>query len=498
MFIKELACLEILLSHLINDSDLDREIFTEFSSTKTFAAKKNNLFNLISINNLIANYREIAPFSIERFVNSGIIKGIYSKATPTPIMDPKDQYNPTAFIANLVAAFKEDNFIFDDDSEVFVSSEQVETNIPQAWLYRLAEGYKRKNFSKLYFYNKNEEADISDRISLIDYLRHTKTFLVSLSSNTSEDYDIEFAKAEALTNREVENSPVVRVDDLIKIFKKNISREYKVQIDRYKLTDLFFIVKKAEEAGREFYTKPLEEQKKYINNWVIEFIQSNERAKESAQEYLLLGDTEKNDKNSIIVGLINIYLNLLKSQQIDFDDISLTDLKIDSYMPLKLQQSLEDKKVLIQALNRLKNDKLALKTKIDTYNQKLDTLSLGDEAFKNLKATIKSLIEKYHLLEQEETRYQETYNYLQDRVREAEKDSILDISFANNEIISLLIEATKNGRVYLKGDNHVVFELYNNQLGKTTFKATISTKDLLTLIEDINYNLKENYRSKKN
>ncbi|MBQ4030291.1 MAG: hypothetical protein II625_00935 [Bacilli bacterium] len=496
MFIQELSCLEVLLNHLINDTDLNREIFTDFSSTKTFNNKRSNLFNIVSINNLIANYHEPAPFDLDTFVRTGVIKGVYEKPTVAPIIDPKDQRHPERFIRNIIEAFKEDNYILDDDSSVYVSSEKVEASLPEAWLYRLSEGFKRKKFQKLYFYNKHEEADISDKISLIDYLRHTKSFLVSLSSNTRTDYDVEFAKAEVLTNADVKDNPIVRVEELIKTFKSKIPKEYKVEIDRYKLSDLFFIVKRAEEAGQEFYTKPLEEQKKDINNWFIEFINSNARCNESAQEYLLLGEAK--EKREIIIGLINQYFDLLEAEEIDFNEISLTDLKISAYIPENLQQSLEDRKTLVQAINRLRKEKADVKRQIDDYKVVLDTITVTDEQFKDIKARLTTLIEKYHIIEQEETKYQKTCTYLQDSVREEQKDSMLDISFANNEIIKQIINAVKYGRVYLNNNGtQVTFESYNNQVGKTTFKATINIRDLLTLIENINFALKDGHKNTK-
>ncbi len=499
MFIKELSCVEVLLNHLINGTDLNREIFTDFSSTKTFSAKKNNLFNYISINKLIANYCEKAPFQIDRFVSSGIINGLYDKPTTTPMLDPSDQYNPENFIANLVEALREDNYIFDEGGSVFVSSEKVEVSLPQAWLYRLAEGFKRKQFSKLFLYNKNEEADITDRMSLIDYLRHTKTFLVSLDSATKEDYEVEFAKAEALTNREVKKDIPVRVEDLIRIFKSNISEGYNVRIDRYKLSDLMFIVKKADQAGRDFYTKKLEEQKKDLNNWLLEYINSNRRANEAAQEYLLLGDKNigESNKKDIIIGLINLYFGLLKNQGIDFNEVSLTDFKIDTYLPLSIQESLETNKKLIQSINSLRESKAQLKIEIDKYSQTLGKLEFDNPELKNIKAILSTLVEKYQLAEQEETSKKEEYNALQASIREREKDSLLDISFANDKIIELIIAATQNGRVFIAGDN-IIFELYNTELGKTSFKAIINTKDFLTLVENINYTIREKYRSIKN
>ena len=183
MLVQELSCIEVLLNHLVNNTDLNKEIFADFTSTLTFDTKKSNLFNICSIINLIRNYDGRKPFPLEPFVKNGTIKGIYDKPTFTPVIDPKYAYDEALFIKSIVEALKEDNYILDDDNSVFISSEKIETTLPQVWLYRLSEGYKRTKFSKFYFFNKTKEADISDKNSLIDYLRCTKTFLVTLTSN---------------------------------------------------------------------------------------------------------------------------------------------------------------------------------------------------------------------------------------------------------------------------------------------------------------------------
>ena len=63
MLIEELKCLEILLRHLITKNSLEAEILTEFSDEDTFKEYKNNLFNLISIDSLLANYPQTFSFS---------------------------------------------------------------------------------------------------------------------------------------------------------------------------------------------------------------------------------------------------------------------------------------------------------------------------------------------------------------------------------------------------------------------------------------------------
>ena len=492
MLVQELSCIEVLLNHLVNNTDLNKEIFADFTSTLTFDTKKSNLFNVCSINNLIRNYDGRAPFPLVPFVQNGTIKGIYDTPTLSPVIDPKYAYDEALFLKSVVEALKNDNYLLDDDNSVFVSSEKVETTLPQVWLYRLSEGYKRTKYSRFYFFNKTKEADISDKNSLIDYLRCTKTFLVTLTSNNRTDFDIEFAKAEALTNNEVRNEPVVKVEQLIEIFKKNINPHYEVEIGRYKLTDLFFIVAKAEAMGKEFYTKPLEEQQKYINEWLIEFLNSNVKANEAAQEYLLLGKKEEpQNKKEVIAGLINLYFEILSKIEMDFNDVSLTDLKIIDHIPEELQANLGDRKELTKILNKLIEDKQAIKDRIESF--------LALQGKKDTSSEVEELIKAYRAIEEKESLFQQRINTLQATIREQQSDSILDLSFANNEIIKLLVQAAKEGRVYLNNNGSTItFELYNNSLGQTTFKATIKTLDFLTLVENINYSLKENYKTRKN
>jgi len=492
MLVQELSCIEVLLNHLVNNTDLNKEIFADFTSTLTFDNKKSNLFNICSINNLIRNYDGRKPFPLGPFVQNGTIKGIYDKPTLVPIVDPKFTYDEASFIKNIIEALKDDNYILDEDNSVYISSEKVETTIPQVWLYRLSEGYKRTKYSRFYFFNKTKEADISDKNSLIDYLRCTKTFLVTLTSNNQTDFAIEFAKAEALTNNEVRNQSVVKVEQLIEIFKKNVNPRYEIEIGRYKLTDLFFIVSKAEAMGKEFYTKPLEEQQKYINDWLIEFLNSNVKANEAAQEYLLLGKKEEpQNKKDVIAGLINIYFSILSKLEMDYNDVSLTDLKISDHIPKELQVNLGDRKNLTKILNKLIEDKRTIKEKIESL------LALKGKDDSSLE--VKELIEAYRAIEEKESLFQQRINTLQATIREQQSESILDLSFANNEIIKQLIEAAKDGRVYLNNNGTTVtFEQYNNSLGQTTFKATINILDFLTLIENIDYSLKENYKARKN
>ena len=103
-----------------------------------------------------------------------------------------------------------------------------------------------------------------------------------------------------------------------------------------------------------------------------------------------------------------------------------------------------------------------------------------------------NLVEMLKLQEAIEMACGQKRNQLQDKIRLAQQTSIEDLAFDNDLIIALIIEAVKRGRVYFKpGTNHLVIELYNDELGKTIFKVSISTANLITFMENFNFGLEE-------
>ena len=103
-----------------------------------------------------------------------------------------------------------------------------------------------------------------------------------------------------------------------------------------------------------------------------------------------------------------------------------------------------------------------------------------------------SLTEMLKLQEAIEVACSQKRNQLQDQIRIAQQNSIEDLAFDNDLIIFLIIEAVKRGRVYFRpGTNHLIIELYNEELGKTIFKVSISTANLITFIENFNFGLEE-------
>ena len=503
MQVNELKCIEVLIRSLVNKTNLDQEALSEFDRLSTFEFTKNNLFNLISIDDLLNNFNHIQPFSLELFLHTGIVPGMFEEKIQVPAIDSKYYRDYLTFYKDLLDALKEENYIFDENNNVFISSEKLETVIPQVWLYRLAQATKRSRFERMYFYNKNKENNIKDKNELLDYLRHTKTFVVELSSsNPKADYQLEFLSAEAKTNQQVDGNREVKVADIMELFKSNVSEDYQTTIRKYKLSDAFFLISKAESMGRDFYTETLEVQQKYINKWMLEFIHSNEQAKTQTQKFILLASTKKNsnfnpkdfDRKQVIIGLFNLYITIIKNIGRNYELVSLQDFRIEEYLSLETQDNIKALDDIIKRVNSSRLSQAHIRQDlIETHDIVRPLDQIEDESIiSKKKVENSSLTEMLKLQEAIEIACGQKRNQLQDKIRLAQQNSIEELAFDNDLIISLIIEAVKKGRVYFKpSTNHMIIELYNDELGKTVFKVSISTTNLIKFIENFNYGLEE-------
>ena len=503
MPIKELKCIEILIRFLTRKSTLKQEISSEFSDTEQFDSSKINLFNLISINDLIENFCLDQPFSLELFLTDGKIPGMYDEPTYTPEEDPRYIYDYKQYYNFLIEALKEGNYLFDESNNIFVSSTKLETTVPQIWLYRLAQATKRNKYQRMYFYNKNTENNITDKNALLAYIQHTKTFLVEfLSSNPNMDYDVEFSSTEAKTNARIKGNREIKVSDIIDIFQEENSPGIECKISKYKLSDAFFIIAKAEHMGRAFYSETLDIQQKYLNKWMLEFINSNEKAKKEAQKLVLIASdnnlhgyeiSDINRKDAII-GLINLYLSIIKKLDVDFELASLTDFNIEEYLNSQTENDLVELNRVIKKINKCLDEKSSVIKDLDSLTlaiAKLDQVK-DKEELKRAKKERQSLLEAFSTQEDLEEELGRKRNILQDSIRIAKQTSVESIAFDNELIINLLLDCIKRGRVYFKlGTNQVVFEAYNEELGKVVFKANINLEKMLLFIENFNYRIED-------
>lgn len=503
MPIEELKCIEILIRFLARNSNLKAEISSEFNEAETFNNSKVKLFNLISIYDLIENFDLNQPFSLEQFLIDGKIPGMYKEATHTPDEDPRYFYDYKQFYTLLIEALKEGNYLFDESNNLFISSTKLETTIPQVWLYRLAQATKRNKYQRMYFYNKNKENNITDKNALLDYLHHTKTFLVELSSsNPNIDYDVEFSSTEAKTNTQIKNNREIKISDIMEIFQEEVSPGIQSKISKYKLTDAFFIIAKAEHLGRTFYSETLDVQQKYLNKWMIEFINSNEKAKEEAQKLVLIAndknthsyDIDDLNRKSAIIGLINLYLRIINSLDLDLELTSFTDFSIEEYLNPQTEKELVELNKVIRSINKSLEQKSSISKDLESLTlaiAKLDIVKDKEELAK-LKKEREALLEMFTSHEDTEEQLSTKRNNLQDSIRIAKQTSVESIAFDNKLIINLLLDCISKGRVYFKlGSKQIIFETYNEELGKVVFKSTINLEKLIVFIENFNYRIED-------
>ena len=501
MAINELKCTEILLRSLVNGSDLRTEILTEYKDTDTFERIKNNLFSIISINNFLRDYKRNVPFSLEEFMETGRIPGLYEDRVTTPTIDIRYIDDYQSFFRYLVEAIQEDNYLFDENNNLFVSSEHLETSIDKNWFYRLSESCNRGEYTRVYFFNKNDNYTIYDRKSLEEYLRQTKTFLVTLTSTTENAFGREFTKAEQLTNSSLSDKKTVKVTEVMDTFRSFVSPKYDVQTSKYRLTDVYWILNKADAMGEEFYTAPLSVQQKHINKWVTEYINNNRISNNEAQRYILLSSLtnkyrlDKNDlsKNNVLVGLFNLYISLIEKLDLDFYSYSLSDFKITEFSSETFQAAALRIPELAQNMEKLKEAKLSIKASIDEQQTELNGTNFAEsERLSSIMQDYKRLVEKYKELERTEEEYQAEYNRVQNILRTTEDNDLSELSFDNNRIFALICLATKEGIVHVVDHGKsLCIELQNHELGRTYFKATIKIQKLLNFIENLNYSLED-------
>ena len=510
MLTNELKAIEVLMKHLVNNTSLRKEASSSFDRLQNFEATKMNLFNMISINTLLDSYNNKPGFSLEYFLFKGIIPGLYETPCMVPKIDVKYHNDIKGYYEKLIRALQDGNYTYDENNNIFVSSEEIETIIPPIWLYRLASAYHKSTYKEMFLYNKKSENNILDVNGLIDYLRHTKTFLVTMTSvNPNEDLKKVFKEIKSKTINDYADSREVKVDDIIETFKGYEPENVNIEISKYKLADAFWLVYKAEKYEPSFYTEPLEVQQKLINSWLIEFINSNDLANREAQRYILASSLNERatyhgediPKGEVISGLFNLYIKLLSELDFDLSTISLSDFHLTNYLTNSLQDNLAKLNEMIKLINKERILKIEAKEKASDELAKLNDLIYDGSSQDKVDARSKKYQKALEEYQEQETTYdnhQVARNQLQALITEEQRTSLANIAFDNEKIMALIYKAIKVGRVYVNAkETSLYIELYNDTLGKNVFKARIALKDLVEFISNVNLTLDDIAHTKK-
>lgn len=500
MLVNELKCIEVLMRTLTSSTNLDTNILSVFNDPDKYKKNKNNLFNLISIKNLITYYHENLSFSLENFLKTGTIPGIFDEKCVIPTIYDSKGDAPQDIINNIVEALSSDHYVFDDENNIYVSSSHIEASIPQVWLHRLAQASKQATYEQTYFYNKNAPKRIKNKEELIEYLRRTKSFVLTMSSsNPNANYNKDFANAKTRVDAFLKGQKEVKVEHIMDLMLRVLPREYQVEIHRHKLADKFWLITQAEELGEEFYSKPISEQEQYLNNWIVARMNSADLANLEAQKLILLADKEVNlnirsniNANEALSGLFSLYMNIIASGNLSLETISLSDFRIKSYIP-------ESKQILKSTRNAYSSAISHKKVTIDELRAKANEL-LSDIARLDLIkdfAEISAKREEYNALLEKYNKEQNTAHQLsgkREEIVEYEQslpnNSVEEIAFDGEKLLSLINRATIKGRVYVSGKD-IVIEEYNSDLPDPVFKVMININKLLDLVENINFTLEE-------
>ncbi len=494
MLIEELKCLEILLRHLITKNSLETEILTEFSDEDTFKEYKNNLFNLISIDSLLANYPQTFSFSLESFLKTGIIPNMFEEKTTTPIIDSDFKGDYHDFYTCMIKALENNDYVFDHDNNIHLSTSTIEATVPQVWLYRLQAAAKRGTYERIFFYNKTNLSNIPNTKSLIEYLRHTKSFITKVTtSNPNADYELDFLTARNLIKSKLSNQKEVKVDNIIKLFVESMPQTYEVEIGKYKISNEFWLVKKADSLGKAFYKEPIEVQERLLNKWILERVMSRELAFKETQKYILISNpgneynfaSQPIKEESVITGLFNLYINLISQLKLDTSNLNLSYFKVKKNITEPEQANIIEYSKYSRIIAEINTKKEMVSKKARELLQKINQLDIikDFELISQLRQDYEHVLTSYEQCEAEKQKYINNLHNLdqnQGKQQSTEESSLFE----------QILEATKKGRLYLSGNN-LVIELSNNYFGEPIFLATINTEQLLEWIEDINYSFEE-------
>ena len=500
MATNELRAIEILLNSLTTKkapTPLYKDEIDDFTNSKL------HLFNRITINTLLKYYDNNVLFPKESFLENGIITGIYDSSIETPVLDLSYRNNFEEFYEKLISALKNNDYYFDIEGNICIDTNELDTKIFPIWLHRLAETMKESKYKNVYLFNKNKDARIYDETSLLTYLNQSKTFFVTYTNHPMIDSDETYNKTMKKTNNTISQKEQVKVDDIIDTFKKYTPEELNPEVSKFIIPTPVYIVKKANDMGSEFYNANINIQREYITKWLTEYIMSNDYNASSLQKTLLVKDINDltrlpyNEKQKSICGLLTMLFTVLKHNKIDYDTISLSDIQLDTYLSNEHQETQIALNEIINLIDNANNSKVLTSTKkqIATLMDEINTLDSAKdrEELLSKQEKINGLFNRYKKLELDQDKLVEKRNSLQNILYYHKTHDMDEIAFDNQKIAALINEAIMNGQIIINplDSRKISIKITNKLTGKTTFEANIMVKELLQMIEDLNFQLEE-------
>ena len=491
MYANELKVIELLLSYLDSKGRLSSLISEKFGSEEEFLSSKINLFNLISINSIVSLNPNFTDKEIEKIIGDiQILNNVGG-------LSDKDVYN------SIISCLKNGYYTFDEDNNVIIKNEDVEVVVSSSWLYSLVSMSKSSTFLKVFLFNKNEEMDIHDENSLLNYLYHTKMFLISMSGRQDRLSNV-YRHAVISTKGMLVGQARIKSEEIRDTFARNVPSSIKTDITKYDFNNYIMFIEKAKKG--DFFDKSLKEQKEMIKGWILEDESASVEANINLSKLIFLLDGKKAyeeiiglvDINMCYVGLFRIYMYLLSCMNIDYDNLYLSKIRIKNYMDSELVDSYASLKEVIKVINspRYNEEVAVMRENIKGDILLCNKLRKAGNDLNNMRnyRKIRKGIDEFIAREKELMDIGNKRNSWQNIIHYRKINSSIDLAFDNDMIMYLIGEACKNGRIYVDSKNKaIVIDINNKEMGMNVFKAVSRIDDYLYFVECTNEDL-ENSR----
>lgn len=491
MFAKELKVVELLLNYLDSRGNLSSLIEENFDSEEEFLSSKINLFNLISINSILSLNPNFTDKDIDSIVNKIQI-----------LSNPKGLDNRMVY-DNIIDCLRKGLYLFDKDNNVVLKNDNIKVIANFNWLYYLVSISKKNTFLRVLLFNKNEEMDIHDEKSLLNYLYHTKMFLIGLLGKQNK-LNMVYNHAVINTKGMLFGRSKIKTHKIRDILYRNIPRDVKTNISKYDFSNYSMFVEKAKRGS--FYDKTLNEQKKMIEAWILEDESVSIEDNINLSKLIVLLDGKKSfeeiselvDVNKCFASLFRICMYILANMDVDYGKLYFSKIRIKNYVDSDMVVNYSDLKGIIREINskRYNEDEEELRDSIKRNIVSCNEHRTDKDDFEIVKCykKVRLTIDEFIKREKELLELGRKRNTLQNIIHYKKTNSPVDLAFDNDKILELLEIADSDGRIYVDsktGDINI--DINDKEMGMNVFRAVVSIDDFIYFVESCNEELNSHY-----
>ena len=500
MYTEEMKVIEVLLNYAILHSGLRETVEKEFSSFSDFTRAKMNIFNLISIH-IITSSKSIPDIDYDTFLKDGRCD-LYNKSIKSVYYELNRILKSREIVEEIIEGLRYKKYSFDAQNNIVIKTDSLTATITKEWLCRLSELCRQTSFKRIFLYNKKHENDITNEKDLLNYLYHTKTYHVSLSSEGDINLKGIYNEATPQTKTILASKKKVQLEDIREAFKSSIGNTVNSRVEKYTIPSYTYILKRANQVGDAFYSKPLSVQKEFISKWLLEMEVSNNKAIEELRKLILYTKStstyaeisSKVDMSNALLGLFNTYIRLLKESNLDLFDISISKIKLKKYINDKTVEYYDELRNIIKQINSIEDEDKEEDSITNSISRRLHRINDTATDEGSIDDELSVLTQEFEVFKRRQKNKDELANRrntIQNIIHYNHEHSLEEIAFDNEKIVGLILNAISSGRVYFD-DNHrdrIVIECFDKELGLVTFKSEIKLADFLTMVEDVNFSI---------